>query len=504
MSKSKRKRRSGTKPTRPQSPPQSASRRSPRRTAALAAIVLVLVVAAWLLLRPGGGSGILDSGPDWPETPNVLLIGLDTVRGDYVCTEAVSGVLTPHMAALARDGVRFERCYATAPWTLPSFASIFTGRLPFDHGTIGGDYQVLDEERVTIAEHFDDAGYATVGFMGVPYLNETHGMTQGYNANIGVPTVMEDVDRATTITALSLEFAKRFRGRPFYLFTHHYDPHAPYTPPHPFDQLYYFDRDPRAPGEPILETIMASHTLLDDNKQTGMYDWLEGVTDWAYPTHQYAAEITYIDEHVGRLVEGLKELGLYDDMLIVLTADHGEHLMDHDIYFTHYLPYQETVHVPLIVKLPGNLGAGRVVSDPVSTLDLLPTILSVAGLDAPGDLEGKDLSRVMLGRAEVGLRTVYAEQGSAPDRFTKTVCEYPWKLMYFREPEDERYRLFRLDVDPYEDTDLAADRPDIVAELRERLWTRFTPDAPLGAARAQAADLSDAERQRLRSLGYVD
>jgi len=476
----------------------------PHTALSLLLFVVVLGAAAHLLLRPGKPASD-DTGLQWPEHPNVLLLGLDTVRADYVCNTAQSGVHTPYMEALARDGIRFERCISTAPWTLPSFASIFTGRLPYQHGAIGGDFQMLDEDHTTIAEYFDAAGYNTVGFVGVPYLTETYGMTQVYNADIGLPQFRQQVDRATMITSLSLAYLKRFSDRPFYLFSHYYDPHSPYAPPPPYDSIYYFDRDPRGPGEPIMDTIMASHTLPDHHKRSGRYDWLEGVTDWQYPPAQYAAEVSYTDEHVGRLLEGLKELGLYDDMLIVLTADHGEHLMDHDIYFTHYLPYQETIHVPLIVKLPGNRGAGRVIADPVSTLDILPTILAVAGLEATVDLEGHNLAKALLGRAEIGLRTLLAEQGSAHDRYTKVVIEYPWKLMYFNEDDTERYALYRLDRDPYERQDLAAVEPGIVAELTDRLWSKFARETPVTAdGRARPADLSEEEKRRLRALGYVD
>ncbi len=480
------------------------SRMKPRTLFSLVLVVVVLAVAAYLMLRPGKPAAV-KTGIQWPETPNVLLIGLDTVRADHVCNTEQSGVLTPHMEALARDGIRFERCISTAPWTLPSFASIFTGRMPYHHGAIGGDYQRLGEDQTTIAEYFDEAGYNTVGFMGVPYLTETYGMTQGYNADIGLPQQLQKIDRATSITSLSLEYLKRFHDKPFYMLTHYYDPHAPYTPPPPYDTIYYFDRDARAPGEPIVDTIMASHTLLDDSKQSGMYDWLEGVTDWGYPTAQYAAEVTYTDEHVGRLLTGLKEMGLYDDMLIVLTADHGEHLMDHNIFFTHYLPYQETIHVPLIIKLPGNRGAGRVIADPVSTLDILPTVLDVAGLDAPDDLEGHNLAAALLGRAEIGLRALLAEQGSAPDRFCKVLIEYPWKLMYFRERDEERYALYRLDSDPYERLDLSAHEPGILEELTTKFWTKFDRERPVTAdGKAMPASLSEAEKRRLQTLGYVD
>jgi len=192
-------------------------------------------------------------------------------------------------------------------------------------------------------------------------------------------------------------------------------------------------------------------------------------------------------------------------MLIVLVADHGEHLIDHDIYFTHYLPYQETIHVPLIVKLPGNRGGGRVVPEPVSTLDVLPTIMEIVGLDNPGNLAGRSLLAAMLGEEEIGPRTLLAEQGSAPDRFTKALVEWPWKLLYFREGETERVELFNLDQDPYERTDLSGQATAVAAELVEKLWSIFDLDSPLTQSDEQRpAELDEAARQRLRSLGYVN
>ncbi len=479
------------------------TRRPAGRLVLLAALPL-LAAALFLWLRPGVDAPAPTAS--WRVTaPNVLLLGIDTLREDHTCSFESSGVRTPYMAALARDGIRFARCYATAPWTLPSFASIFTGQLPSHHEAIGGDYQQLDDRHTTIAERFSDAGYHTVGFMGVYYLTSAYNMEQGFNTNMRVPKVMTDYDQASTITALSLEYSRRYGEGPFYLFTHYYDPHAPYAPPPPYDTIYYFDRDPRAPGPPILDTIMASQTLVDDNKETGMYDWLDGVTDWQYPTAQYAAEVSYTDAQVGRLLAGLKEQGLYDDMLIVLVSDHGEHLIDHDIYFTHYLPYQETIHVPLIVKLPGNHGGGRVVQEPVSTLDVLPTILEVAGLETPGDLAGRSLLPALLGEGEIGARTLLAEQGSSPDRFSKALVEWPWKLLYFREGEIERLELYRLDTDPWERVDLFPQMPSVAEAMSEKLWTYFDPEAPLTrSGESRPAELDEAERRRLRSLGYVD
>jgi len=481
---------------------QTGPGRKPRRWFLPAVAVALLAAAAVLWLLPREEQTPARSGP--ASRPRVLLLGIDTLREDHVGRAGQGGPRTPHLDALAADGIRFTRCLATAPWTLPSFASIFTGLLPSRHEAIGGDFQMLDKDRVCIAERFDGAGYRTFSVTGVAYLTPAYGMNQGYNTGMNVPETMLTHDHAGVATELSLKFFERYGGGPSFMFTHYYDPHAPYIPPDPFDGLYYGDGDPRGPGEPVLE-IMASHTLLDDNKQTGMYEWLEGVTDWQYPVRQYAGEVSYVDDHVGRLIAGLKDMDLYEDMLIVMVADHGEHLTEHDIYFTHYLPYQETLHVPLIVKLPGNRGAGRVVEEPVSTLDILPTIMEIAVLGNAADLPGRSLVGAMLGEAEIGPRTLLAEQGSSPERFTKALVEWPWKLIYFREGDRERVELYDLDRDPGELEDLSALRPEVASALTAALWTHFDPASPLTAGdEGRPADLSEAERRRLRSLGYVD
>lgn len=479
-------------------------RRPTALQAALIVVNLLLVIGIGALLATRGRSGPHLDPVSGAPPPSILLIGIDTLRQDKIGPPGPGEpTRTPHLDALARDGVRFEQCQSTAPWTLPSFASIFTGLRPYRHGAVGGERDFLSERHTTLAEHLARAGYATMGFAGINYLTGQFGMDQGYVSRPPQSVDLTGLDQASSITRLSGEFFAQHRGEPSFVFSHYYDPHAPYAPPPPWHRKYYLGNECR-PGEPLTARILAAGGVPGENASRGMYDWLTGVTDPAFPTAQYAAEVNYTDDHVGRLIARLKELGLYEGMLIVVVSDHGEHLGEHGYYYTHALPYQETLHVPLIVKLPGNAGAGRVVEAPVSTLDLLPTMLEVAGIAVPDTLDGGSLAGLLLGHGKAPRHDLLAEQGSDPELYCKTLVDWPWKLMLFRQEGRERIALYDLASDPGETRDLASQHPDETTRLTDRLRATFDPDSPLGkGAPGTRANLGQTDIRLLESLGYV-
>ncbi len=472
--------------------------------AALIFCNLLLITGVGVLLAARGRNGPPHDPTAGAPPPSILLIGIDTLREDHVGPAGPGGTSrTPHLDALARDGIKFEQCLSTAPWTLPSFASIFTGLRPYRHGAVGGDRDFLSERHTTLAEHLARAGYATAGFVGINYLTAQFGMDQGYVSPPPRASDLTGLDQASSVTRLSGDFFAQHRGEPSFVFSHYFDPHAPYAPPPPWHRKYYLGNECR-PGEPLTARIRAAGGARGENASKGMYDWLAGVTDPAFPAAQYAAEVEYSDDHVGRLITRLKELGLYERMLIVVVADHGEHLDEHGFYYTHSLPYQETIHVPLIVKLPGNAGAGRVVETPVSTLDLLPTALEIAGIAVPDTLDGRSLAGLLMGNAVAPHRDLLAEQGSDPEHFCKTLVAWPWKLMLFREEGRDRTALYDLAADPGETRDVSVEHPDETARLTGRLRATFDPDSPLGkGAAGDRANLGKSDIRLLESLGYV-
>lgn len=506
-----------------------------RRLQWLLTLACVLVAGAlFWVLRPAGPGGEEAAGPVAPidqatsatrssPRPNVLLLAIDTLRGDHLHCAGLDWLRTPAIDALARDGVRFASCMATAPWTGPSFASVFTGLRPYRHGfhqrTPGG----LPVDRTTLAEILYDAGYATGAYVTISYLTAAFGMDQGFTT--GRKFTDEGKGEASKyVTLHGEEFIRQQRGNPFFLLLHYYDVHAPYTPPAPFDELYY-DADPRAPGESLQEFLASdANALLKDMPE--IYTWLEGITDHGYPVRQYAAGVSHVDAHVGRIVQHLRDLDLYDSTLIILVADHGEHLGEHDIYYAHSLPYHECLHVPLIIKWPGNRHAGMVVDEWISTLDILPTTLEALGLTVPPDLDGRGLTALVRdsggggpgredggapGRPGAGGSLLVAEQGSEPDSYSKALVEWPWKLLLFFADGEFSSELYHISEDPGELRDVSDENPEVVTRLEERIWQLFDRDHPLSidgvdaaAQRAPEVELSDEELQRLRALGYVD
>ncbi|MCP4574038.1 MAG: sulfatase [bacterium] len=449
--------------------------------------------------------------------PHVLVLAIDTLRADHLHCLGKSDIATPHMDGLAADGVLFTRAHSTAPWTLPSFASIYTGLRPYRHGAIGGDYARLPRETGTMAEYLRGQRYATAAWVTINWLNAQCGMNQGFKhfRFIG-STARDGTAQASAITHQAMNWLdgkKTGRGRrskyrqpgqPFFAFVHWFDVHAPYTPPAPFDRMYY-EGDEKAGGTPVLDLLLSNRNKARPKAQNaGMYDWLSGVTDLDFPVKQYAAGVSYVDDHVGRVLAKLKERGEYDDTLIILVSDHGEHLVDHGMYFTHKEPYQETIHVPLIIKLPRGVAHGRVIETPVSTLDILPTVLETCGLEVPGDLDGRSLLGLMRGEDVGGTSLLVSERGAAPDDFTKTLIEWPWKLMVIKKDGRVENRLYHLEDDPGEIHDVSRRHQQTAERLRERMWTLHDPESPLLAVPGEErpAELDAAEREKLRALGY--
>jgi arylsulfatase A-like enzyme len=433
------------------------------------------------------------------DKPNVIMLGIDTMRGDYLHCAGNDWIQTPHMDALAADGVLFKKCYSTAPWTLPSFASIFTGQLPYRHGAIGGDYLRLDENLNTLAEYFNALEYITAGYVSINYLTPAFGMGQGFNAPF--PEGLDpELDRASRITWLAQDFINQYSDRNFFAFLHYFDVHAPYTPPELFAKRYY-EGDEKAPGVPINDFLLSEWNRVP-NRANGMYDWLDGVTDIDFPIQEYASCVTYVDDHVGQLMGYLKENGLYDETMIILVSDHGEHLGEHDIFFTHAMPYHEAIHVPLMIKFPRNELHGTVIETPVSTMDIMPTVLTYMGV-VPPEMDGRSLLGVMTGQSHDAGSLLMAEQGSSETDFSKTLIQWPWKLIYFRQGDDERYELFNIRDDVGETVDLAAEKANVLRRLRIKLWQTIDPDQPLTERNeALGVDMDENEKRTLRSLGY--
>jgi len=433
----------------------------------------------------------------------LVILALDTVRADHLGCYGHPFVETPNLDALASESILFENCSSAAPWTLPSFASAFTGLYPYHHGAVGGSRTRVLPAYGTLAEYLKAAGYQTRGYVGVTYLMEGMGVTRGIDSL--------EVYRKGKVTGRCLQYEDKVvkflqeapRGAPWYLLVHYFDAHAPYDPPPPFDRRYYHG-DPHDPSHTGLENLRSSNNramVFRDIRQ--MYDWLDGVTDPEFAPAQYAAGVAYLDDRLGVVLDALRESGWLDKIVLVVMADHGEDLGEHSCWYTHSYPYQECLHVPLMIRLPGGKEGGRRVKDEVSLVDLVPTLGELLGLQLPGDLDGISLVKSFRG-ARLPSRIFQAEQGARNDRYVKALWDDRWRFQSYHLTGRSWVELYDRRRDRAETKNVAAEHPEIVRRFEEEMARRFPPQHPITQhAKGKTRPLPKEVRDRLRSLGYV-
>lgn len=406
------------------------------------------------------------------DRPNVLLITVDTLRADH--TGPYGGrARTPTFDRLAAEGVRLTNAYAQQPQTNPNHSSLFTGQYVSTHGVRVHLHDVLPPRATTLAELLAGHGYRTGGIYSWFSLDgPLSGLDQGFqtyrnvNVRAGTREVLppgtaaaawergEDVEvfvdgRAdvTTDAALAwLDETVKDRSRPFFLWVHYMDPHHPYEPPPPYDELYA----PRCDG--CVDGSLATLRRLGQG-------WQPSTEELERIRAAYDGEITFTDHEIGRLLSRLDTLGLAGRTLVVLTADHGEAFGDHDEWFHGLKLYQPTIHIPLLMRLPGVLPAGATVDTAAQTIDIMPTILDLVGLPIPASVEGRSLRPLLHGQAPAG-RVAISEVASG--RYL-AVTDGEWKLI--RDTETGRRLLYHIRQDPAEQHDCLVEQSAQAARL---------------------------------------
>lgn len=365
------------------------------------------VLLGLVILVAGGQAGVhwwqrrqaAATTPRPGEAPvNVLLIVLDTVRAWSMSAYGYSRATTPALARWAQGGVRFSRAFSTAPWTLPSHASIFTGRWPHQ---LSADWLVpLDRKTPVLAEYFRSRGYLTAGFVGnTLYCSYETGLSRGfqqyqdYRATLGTVMLssslakffMDDRDLwhrlkrkdAAQIDGDFLQWLdRRPKGVPFFAFLNYFDAHDPYQPPAPYDT--WFDSTGRAE---YLRVVRAA---------TPARQWPSVAVTGA--RNGYDGALAYLDNQMARLFDALAKRDLTRNTLVIVVSDHGEEFGEHGVYFHGNSLYRASIQVPLMVVLPGKVPAGQVVDHPVSLRDLAATIVSLTGAEQ-SPFPGKSLER---------------------------------------------------------------------------------------------------------------
>ena len=447
---------------------------------ALLVCVLVLAVALPAGLRLGL---VWDESRHIPKGPNVVFIGVDTLRADHMSSFGNPNPTTPHLDKFGRESIFFTNAVSAAPWTAPSFGSMITGRYPINLGFRANFIPMLSPRLVTLAEVFKEAGYYTKGIISNDLLRREVGFAQGYDSyefNPNMPVSDWDADRA-------IAFLDQIGPKPFFLFLHFQDPHYPWYlhPEYNFTPNY---KGPNYSGKYVAELRDLIPTMTKDQLRAlkGLYD----------------SDIRFTDHHINRVLTRLKDLGLYDNTLIVFTADHGEEFYerrDFEPWLGHAKKvFQEYVHVPLIIKPVGKFQPERV-DQAVQLLDLTPTILKQAGLTMPPGYRLDALDQDLTATTRLAQAQIISQTKNNADCIA--LIYRGLKLINY--PRLKKKSLFYLVDDPGEKNDLAAREPEAVKELSIILdgWRKYITELKQTET-GQAAFEAEGVR-RLKDLGYM-
>lgn len=469
--------------------------------------------------RPGRDEGALD----------VVLVVVDTERTDRTSTYGHERLTTPFLSAMARKGVLFTHAYSTGPWTVPSMYSLVTGLYPGEHGIETGAVEGLDikgqealpPEAVTLAERLDGAGYETFGVCTNFHVSRRFGFGQGFDHFVGEDFAFLPFPNM----AVESLHERIMHSSRYFLWLHYFDPHHPYIPRLPwfarwndsgldsygdivFEAVmnHYDGERELPPGSPIFQRDVVRIDKTAKIFSMRPFLVLRHLSDEGVPPEKqwvrfldaaYTSEIRNVDR---AMQEAITSLGIDEQTLVVLTADHGEELYDHG-KFGHRNNdslYEELIHVPLVIIFPDQRWAGRVVETPVSLIDLVPTVLEVLGMDVPPDLSGRSLVQLLEGEPWA-IRPIYAEvtDGWNPVR---AIIDWPWKYVHRFSPGEGE--LYDLEQDPHETTDLSDVHPRIKSYMRRTLVMWAADLEPRWEA-SQPTPLTLEEIKKLKLLGYI-
>ena len=442
----------------------------------------------------------------------MIFIVVDTLRADHLPAYGYERGATPNLDRFAEDAVRYEWAFANASWTRPSFASMLTGRYASSHGVMGKP-DALASELETLPEVLQQNGYSTAGFVTNfnvgPYFNFQQGFDQYAFLEPEFVLGADDAAAKLLLVQALRQRIEQFRARggrvlpgtayqdaetvnrrlfawmdqelgeqreePFFLFVGYMDPHDPYFP-HPYDGTGYA----RAANQ---------HPDLDEAPRL---------------RELYDGEITYWDEHFGRLVADLQRRGVYDDTMIVITSDHGEEFGEHGGFWHGTTLYDEQLHVPLYVKYPGNARAGTRTSHWVQSIDLMPSILREIGLPIPEGVQG--------GSLEAGTPLVFAEE-SHEGNVLASVRElhpttYEERKIITANAGNPRglatVELYRTADDPGEQSNVAEEERERVQALMRTLEEAQRRAAEGAVESNETRELDEDTRRQLCAIGYLD
>ena len=400
--------------------------------------------------------------------PNVIVITIDTLRADHLGCYGYKQIKTPNIDAFAADGARFDHAYTPVPVTLPAHTVIFTGTYPPRSGMHDFSANHLSPQQPTLASVLKEHGYVTGAVIGSAVLDGRFGLNRGFDFyydhfdfNRLQESNLEEMERPGDVVAeQALQWLSQNYQKKFFFWMHLYDPHFPYRPPTPYSEQY--------------------------------------------ASHPYDGEIAFADAQVGRLLRFLKEKGLYQNAVIILAGDHGESLGEHGEKNHGFFIYNATLHVPLIIRLPGPRVPTKIAAPilaSVSLADIMPTVLRSLNFDVPSEVQGESLLPLLRGKKPDQPRSLYSETFLPRLHFNWSELRGVETANYhfIDAPKPE---LYDLSKDPGETRNLFSEKKAVAEEMRAKLVALIRRYGD-GQELAQKTGLDPALMERLKSLGYA-
>ncbi|MCX7598919.1 MAG: sulfatase-like hydrolase/transferase [Armatimonadetes bacterium] len=399
--------------------------------------------------------------------PNIVLLGIDSLRADHMSCYGYHRLTTPHIDRFAATGTLFENAFSPYIPTTSGYASMLSGMDVFSTQVVALRHKgAMRPEIRTLAEILREEGYETVsvGFEGNP---ASRGFDKYLNFAGWGSWKEGRSPKAENLNAVAIPELDRLasKSRPFFLFLRHMDPHAPYLPPAPFERMFYHGNE-CDPNNRSMDPVMSFKPFCDF-----FASWMPpGITDKDYVIAQYDGAVAYMDASIQTIFTALETKGILDDTIVVITSDHGETLYDHECYFDHHGLYDCTLHVPLIIRYPSKVPAGLRIRGYNRHQDLVPTLMELAEIETDIAFDGESLMQMVRG-----------EKASLECEFYITECTWmrkhgwrtpQWKLIVALEPDfhfKPPVELYNLVEDPEENNNLAEAEPEVVKFLKARM-----------------------------------
>ena len=463
--------------------------------------------------------------PGLRPAPNVLIYTIDTLRADHAGAYGYARDTTPFLKKFGASGILFDDCQAQAPWTKPSIASLMTSLYAFTHGIMSNS-DTIPAGSATLAAQLRKARYTTASIVSTPFVGKATGLERGFDYLLEYPLVLRQVDKRTdagtdsaALNRVVFPWLDRHRSEPFFLYAHATDPHAPYDPPAPYDSKFanpsedaIFKRD--------YERFHSHHEYGGAAVLNRAMCVKAGVNPDAFirrAKDRYDGEILHNDRNFELLIGKLKQLGLFDNTLIVVLSDHGEEFWDHGWTGHGQSIYNELTHCMLMMWNPALLGSPQHVKEPVQLIDVMPTILDLFGLEPPPVMEGQSLLPLIRSRPFKRRGLVISSkfaavkpQGLVPENSTDSfaIIDGRWKFIYRKQAakaDIKKVELYDRIHDRAEQHDVAAQHPGEVEKKTSELaqWIAAQNKVRSLVGEKGTAPLDKQTIERLRSLGYL-